>query len=182
MLYSILVNTTLFSNEDLWKYLPAAGRLSTIVEFILFSAVFFRIIQSKTFKKGMLYLTIVVGAYLVYSFITSSSGSIDSVPSGLTALIFFIYCIYYLFEKVKDISSPFLYDFPEFWIVVSIIIYAAGTFFPFINAQTYLHSPGFKDDYELIHSTLYIIRNLLFCVAMLVNPKSSKTYYSSKPG
>jgi len=130
----------------------------------------------------MLYLTIVVGAYLIYSFITSSSGSVDSVPSGLTALIFFIYCIYYLFEKVKDISSPFLYDFPEFWIVVSIIIYAAGTFFPFINAQTYLHSPGFWEDYELIHSALYIIRNLLFCVAILVNPKNAKTYYSSKPG
>jgi ABC-type dipeptide/oligopeptide/nickel transport system permease component len=92
-------------------------------------------------------------------------------------MLFFFYCIFYLFERVKDPTSLFLYSSPAFWVVVAIIIYSAGTFFPFIYAQNYIDKPDFENEYKLIHSTLYIAKNLLFSAAMLCNDKSIKSPY-----
>lgn len=123
-------------------------------------------------------ISILMAAYLIYSLVTFSNGSFDSVPSGIAAMVFFIYCIFYLFERVKDPTFLFLYSSPPFWVVVAIIIYSAGTFFPFIYAQSYINKPDFENEYKLIHSTLYIAKNLLFSVAMLA---SDKTIKSSHP-
>lgn len=125
-------------------------------------------------------VSVLIGAYLIYSLITSSDQSFDSVPSGLTSTVFFIYSIFYLFERVKDPASLFLYSSPDFWIVVAIIIYSAGTFFLFIYAQDYINKMGFKDEFKLIHSPLYIIRNILFSIAILIKSKTTKPSYLMK--
>jgi len=176
-IYSIIVNFFILSNRQLWQYSFLIGRIATIVEFSLFSIFFFRVIESRTFKKGMVAISILMAAYLIYSLITFSNNSFDSVPSGITAMVFFIYCIFYLFERVRDPTSLFLYSSPAFWIVVAIIIYSAGTFFPFIYAQDYINKSGFNQEYTLIHSTLYILKNLLFSAAMLISDKTIKSSY-----
>ena len=126
----------------------------------------------------MIVVSVLMAAYLIYSLLTFSNSSFDSVPLGITAMVFFIYCIFYLFERVKDPTSLFLYSSPAFWIVVAIIIYSAGTFFPFIYAQEYINKSDFNHEYKLIHSTLYILKNLLFSAAMLI---SDKTIKSTRP-
>ena len=176
-IYSVFVNFFILSNRQLWQYSFLIGRITTIVEFSLFSLLFFRIIESRLFKKGMIAISILMAAYLIYSLVTFSKNSFDSVPSGITAMVFFIYCIFYLFERVKDPTSLFLYSSPEFWVVVAIIIYSAGTFFPFIYAQNYIDKPDFENEYKLIHSTLYIAKNLLFSAAMLITDKTIKSSY-----
>ena len=125
----------------------------------------------------MVVISTLMAAYLIYSLITFSNSSFDSVPSGITAMVFFIYCIFFLFERVKDPTSLFLYSSPAFWVVVAIIIYSAGTFFPFIYAQSYINKPDFENEYKLIHSTLYIAKNLLFSAAMLITEKTIKSPY-----
>lgn len=125
----------------------------------------------------MIVISVGMAIYLIYSLITFSNTSFDSVPSGISAMVFFIYCIFYLFERVKDPTSLFLYSSPAFWVVVAIIIYSAGTFFPFIYAQNYIDKPDFETEYKLIHSTLYITKNLLFSVAMLIKDKTLKSAY-----
>ena len=125
----------------------------------------------------MLIISVLMAVYLIYSLITFSNNSFDSVPSGITAMLFFFYCIFYLFERVKDPTSLFLYSSPAFWVVVAIIIYSAGTFFPFIYAQNYINKPDFNQEYKLIHSTLYVIKNFLFGAAMLISDKTIKSSY-----
>jgi hypothetical protein len=62
-------------------------------------------------------------------------------------------------------------------VVVALIIYFAGTFFPFIYAQSHMLEDKFVSEYDLIHDPLYIIKNLLFAFAMLIKDKTIKSPY-----
>lgn len=178
--YSIFINFFILPNRNWWALSFVIGRISALVEFSLFSFFFFKVIESRIFKRGILIVFPLMSAYLIYSLITSSNQSFGSVPSGLIATLFFIYCIFYLFEKVKDPASLFVYASPDFWVVVAIIIYSAGTFFLFISAQNNINNPAFEHEYKLIHSPLYIIRNILFCIAILIKSKTTKPAYLIK--
>jgi len=78
---------------------------------------------------------------------------------------------------MKDPNSLYLFSSPVFWVVVGIIIYSAGTFFPFIYAKNYMKENDFLDLYDLIHDPLYIIKNLIFAFAMLQKDKPVKHPY-----
>lgn len=176
-IYSIFINFFVLSNKQLREYNFLIGRITTFVEFSLFSFLFFKIIESKNFRKGMIVISALIGIYLLYDLFSSTYNSFDSVPSGITSLVFLIYCISYLFEKVQDPTSLFLYSSPTFWVVVALIIYFAGTFFPFIYAQSHMLEDKFVSEYDLIHDPLYIIKNLLFAFAMLIKDKTLKSSY-----
>lgn len=122
----------------------------------------------------MIGITVLVGSYLTYFLLTSSHDAFDSIPAGIISLTLLIYSIYYLFERMRDPLTLNLFSTPSFWIVVAIIIYSAGTFFPFIYAKNNLEEEEFKVLYDLIHDTLYIIKNVIFSIAMLVKPKPEK--------
>lgn len=126
----------------------------------------------------MVVITVLVGVYLLYDLLSAANNSFDSIPLGVTSLIFLIYCIFYLFERVSDPTSFFLYASPVFWVVVALIIYFAGNFFPFIYAQSHIKENLFISEYSLIHDTLYIIKNLIFGFAMLLKDAAVKSPYS----
>lgn len=149
------------------------------MEFAALSLLFYQVIESLKFRKVILGTSAIIGAYLLYSIFTSVHDSFDSVPSGLTSLVFLIYSIYYLFERMKDPTALYLFSSPVFWVVVAIIIYSAGTFFPFIYAKNYMAESEFFDLYDMIHDPLYIIRNLIFAFAMLQKNKTMKGSYTA---
>lgn len=126
----------------------------------------------------MIAVTVLIGVYLLYDLFSAANNSFDSVPSGITSLVFLIYCIFYLFERVNDPTSLFLYSSPVFWVVVALIIYSAGTFFPFIYAQSHMKEDEFRSEYNLIHDILYIFKNILLACAMLVTDKTLKPLHS----
>ena len=126
----------------------------------------------------MIAITVLVGSYLLYDLISAANNSFDSIPSGITSLVFLIYCIRYLFERVNDTTSLFLYSSPVFWVVVALIIYSAGTFFPFIYAQSHMKEDQFKSEYNLIHDILYILKNILLACAMLIKDVTVNSPYS----
>lgn len=168
VVFSAFINFFVLSNRQAREYTFLIGRITNIFEYSLFSLLFFNIILSKTFKKGMTAITVLIGLYLFYDLFSTANNSFDSVPAGITSLVFLIYCIFYLFERVSDPTSLFLYSSPVFWVVVALIIYFAGTFFPFIYAQSHMKEDEFRSEYNLIHDTLYIIKNLLFGFSMLI--------------
>lgn len=79
---------------------------------------------------------------------------------------------------MSDATSTFIYNSPVFWIVVALIVYYAGTFFPFIYAQSHMKEDTFVSDYDLIHDTLYTIKNIIFGLAMLMKDTPVKSPYS----
>ncbi|MBX3254465.1 MAG: hypothetical protein KF862_10020 [Chitinophagaceae bacterium] len=119
--------------------------------------------------------------YLIYSIITSSHDFFNSNLTGLTYFVFLLFSIYYLFERMKNPTEIYLFSSPVFWVVVGIIIFSAGTFFPFIYARNYMNESEFLDLYDMIHDPLYIIKNVFFSLAMLTKDKESKLKYTKKP-
>jgi len=149
-------------------------RIFTVIEYLLFTAYFYSITQSKTFKKLLYFLSILFLGYSIFDFLMSGQGSFDSIPTGIAAILILFYSIYYLFEKIKKPDTLFLYSIPSFWIVVGLIIYFSGTFFLFIFSQNNFNNPAFKSTFSLINNSFIILRNLLFAVAFLIKPEKSK--------
>jgi len=145
---------------------------------------FYHIIESTLVKKIILATSSAAGLYTIYELLTGSFKSgfsgFDSIPSGISSLIVLVYSITYLFQRVKDTDALFLYASPNFWIVISFMTYAAGTFFPFLYAKSYLNEEQFVYDFDLIHGTLYILRNIIFAVAMLTRGKPVEPKHLSK--
>ncbi|MCC6288808.1 MAG: hypothetical protein IT249_13080 [Chitinophagaceae bacterium] len=180
LIYYIFFNLVISTNQQLQdKYFYLLGSLTTIIEFAILSYLFFCIIESGKFKKLMWLITAVVGTFLLYFLITSPHNAFDSIPSGVTSLTLLIYSIYYLFERMKDPTSLYLFSSPVFWVVVAIVIYSAGTFFPFIYARNNMEEAEFKNIYDLIHDTLYIVKNVIFSFAIMIKPKPEKKYAGS---
>lgn len=75
---------------------------------------------------------------------------------------------------MNDPTSLEIFSSPVFWIVVALIIYCAGTFFPFIYARGNMEEEEFKSLYDLIHDTLYIVKNVIFSFAMIIKEKPGK--------
>jgi hypothetical protein len=101
------------------------------------------------------------------------SQNFDSIPSGIESILIISYCIFFLFEKIKEPDSLFLYNTPNFWIVVGLILYFAGTFFLYIYSQNNLGNPEYDKTYAFVNSSFSILKNVLFSIAFLVKPQKT---------
>ncbi len=171
--YSVFLNFFILSNRTiLERYYLTTLSITTIVEFFLFSYLFARILLSLKIRRLIYILTILVGVYLVYDFVLTPYDAYDPIPSVVCFLIILIYCIIFLYEKVTDSSVPYFYFTSTFWVVVAIIVYCAGTFFALVYAQNYLEGKK-TSEYDVIHDSLYIIKNFILIVAMFSNDSNN---------
>ncbi|MBX3239852.1 MAG: hypothetical protein KIT80_21390 [Chitinophagaceae bacterium] len=167
ILYSLFLNFFVLSNKTVkQEYYLLTLSITTIFEFFLFSYLFFRILQSKQTLKLLYLVTAIVGVYLFYEISTNPITSYDPVPSIISFLIILIYCIIYLFERVKDPNDPFFYFTTTFWVVVALIMYCAGTFFALMYGKAYLQESAAQNEYDFIHDSLYIIKNIILIIAI----------------
>jgi hypothetical protein len=67
-------------------------------------------------------------------------------------------------------KSFFIYSQKSFWMTSGIFLFASGTFFVFIFDQFAINVEGFLEQYVYVHALLFIVRNLLFSVALLIKP------------
>lgn len=112
-------------------------------------------------------LTAICTLYFAYDSLSLEKDAFDSEASAVSFLLIMGYCIFYLYERVKDTQNPFFYTSPTFLVIVSIIVYSAGTFFPFIYARYYLNEGNyFVREFDLIHDTLYVVKNIILCFAV----------------
>lgn len=145
--------------------------LYTPFEYIIFSLIFYNIFTTSINRKIVsLGIFLFLGTWLVL-FATTQQENFDSIAVALEEILLIAYSIRYYFERINTIDSIFLYATSEFWIVAAILIYAAGTFFVYLYADSYIDSGDFKKHYSLIHLIASIIKNLLFTIALLTHPK-----------
>ncbi|MFT3950286.1 MAG: hypothetical protein QM763_25190 [Agriterribacter sp.] len=180
LIYLILFNFVVRTNRQLDKYFYLLGSINTILEFSIFSVFFFKITASAKFKKIIIGITSLTCGYLLFSIFTSPSDDFDSIPAGLTSLVLLIYSIYYLFERMSDPTSLDIFSSPIFWVVVAVMIFAAGTFFPFLYAKNNIEDENFRSSYDLIHDTLYIVKNVIFSFAIMTRDNRDKHRGSKK--
>lgn len=153
-----------------------AYRLFTIAEYFFITIFIYYSIISKNAKRVIVVVSAAFLVYALYELIVSQSNSFDSIPSGVESILIIAFCIYYLFEKIREPNSLFLYSTADFWIIVSFIIYFAGTFFLFIYSQNNFSDLGFRKTYELLIGCFNLLKNVLLFIAFMI--KSEKKDFS----
>ncbi|MEQ1797401.1 MAG: hypothetical protein ABL872_05585 [Lacibacter sp.] len=68
-------------------------------------------------------------------------------------------------------QSLFIYTQRQFWGIVGLLLFAAGTFFIFLFDQFSNNVNGFLEQYVFIHAILFIARNLFFAITFIIKPE-----------
>ncbi len=171
MLYSFLTDNALNAiifNVSKQQYLGL--RIFTIIEYLLLTILFIKNIRSKNIKKLITLISILFTAFAFFDIFQSKSISFDSFPSGIESILIILYSIYYLFEKINEPDSIYLYNTPMFWVVVGLILYFSGTFFLYIYGQNNMADAAFRSTYQLVNAGFNALKLIFFSVAFLVKP------------
>ncbi len=150
--------------------------LFTIVEYAIFAAIFYRISVNEKYKKAIIFSSLIFLGIVIFNF-NPSAKNFDSLPIGVETILIMIYCFYYLYEQMNDLSDSFIYNRYHFWIAIGILIYLGGSFFIYLFAE----KAGSKilDDYWFLTYVFYIVKNVFFAIGianLIAQNKKSKTF------
>ena len=161
-------------------------RIFTIIEGISFGYFLFQIIINQAAKKILVGLGAVFLVFALFDLKNSNADTFDSIPTVIECLILLSFSIYYLYEQIKDPNNLFLYNTPNFWVVVGIILFFSGNFFLFIYGQSSSKLPDWKNTFRVINGVCSLLENLLFLIAFIIAKNASKNPKSNiiikKPG
>jgi hypothetical protein len=159
---------TLTSTKNIFLY-----ESFTLVEYILFSLFIYTQIQKKKAKKFLIIASIGFTIFfLTYTLLAKAVKAIDSVPIGVEAIIILGFAFYYLYERMNDLSTLFIYNTNQFWVILGIVLYLAGSFFIYIFAS-YLRNDDISK-FWFITNIFSILKNIFFCIAFFNHAKPSK--------
>lgn len=137
----------------------------TICEFAIFGAYFYLAIINKSIRKLILVLSLLVLAFLVVTFIKSDKNSFDSVSASTESITLIVFCIFFFFEEINKPMPYLMYAFPNFWIVLGILIFMSATLFLFIIANKL--SPQEQTKYWVITRVANIVSNIIFIIGFI---------------
>jgi hypothetical protein len=141
----------------------------------LFIYLFFSSIFKTKQAKSLLNYSILL--FLLFWGITSyfiPISTFNSILNGLESLIVILLTLIYFYEEIKNPQTLFIYSQPQFWGVIGFFLFFAGSFFVFLYKQTPTQEEQFREQYIYIHSSFFILRNILFSIAMFVKPEKVK--------
>lgn len=95
---------------------------------------------------------------------------IDSIPIGIETILIFIYIIFFFYQNFRNNYDRFIYDHHCFWLSIGMMIYLGGTFF-FNLLGNYINDSDIDKYWYLTHIA-DIIKNIFFCVAIIVYNRS----------
>lgn len=181
VLYSLLffaINVLLNS----WSQLPLLYDFFTLIEFLVFCGFLFLQLKNKTYKKLLSILctlfTLFYIGFTIYakgsdaSALPENEVAIDSIPIGIETIIILPFAFYFLYERTSDATTLFIYKTYEFWIVLGIVLYLAGSFFIYLFAN-YM-SPEEVYKYWVVTNMFSILRSCFFVLAIVHHAKPTK--------
>lgn len=133
---------------------------------------FFRILYKSKSSLRLLNFSVII--FILIWAITSyylPINMFNSLLNGIEAIIIIIFTLIYFYEELRKPQSLFIYSQPQFWAIIGFFLFFAGSLFVFLYKQTHKQEELFREQYALIHSGLFITRNLLFSIAMFIKPE-----------
>jgi len=171
LLFGVFTDLFLSPTIDVFFKTPFGGaRIFSIVEFSLLSFFIYRNTISNNKAKLFLLGSITFLVTTIYENFISSYNNFDSITTGISALIILIYSIFYLFQIISSPKGMPKLD-ASFTIIISFIIYFAGTFFIYILSKNNFIDKSFQELYTLINSSILILRNIIITTAFLQSSK-----------
>jgi hypothetical protein len=169
-LYSVV--SDLFLDQISKKFFQTeivSFRIFTIVEFISFSIIFYKINYSIRTKRTILLSSSLFFLSIIIDLLTNSIENFDSLPTGVESILILFYCILTLYEQIST-GKP-LYSFPVLF-AFSLILFFSGTFFLFIMSQNNFENEEFSTLYDYIVAISKILMTLLMSVGILANRRT----------
>ena len=183
---------------DLYSYLSDIGTLYfdhkatraflyayyTLFEYLLFTYVFYILINNKGFKKLIILLSICFTAFIIPHNIFGKLRGIDSTPIGIETLLILIFSFYYFYEQMQDIeNSIFIYNKYSFWLVLGMMLYLSGCFFIYIYTSQLPDNKTIAQ-YWIFTNVFSILKNIFFTIAIIMHaykPQKKQTLKNSIP-
>ncbi len=155
--------------------------LFTSLEYLLFSTIFYYSIKSNKFKKLIIVFSFLFLILITINFLYGKHKNYDSLSIGVETILVMVYCFYYLYEQMNDLSTSFIYHRYHFWIAIGILIYLGGSFFIYIFADKVDNS--ILDDYWFLTYAFYIVKNIFFLIGIghLISQSKQSTLSRVKP-
>jgi hypothetical protein len=173
--YVLLILFSLLSSKLLISVPFLSFRFVTITEGIFFSLYLYNVLQTNVAKRILLICIVLFFSYSLFDLFQSKAATFDSIPTVLESLMIISFSVYYLYEKMTNPDSLFLYNSPHFWIVAALLLYFSGSFFAFIYAQNSSNSPEVAKTFRTITGYLAFFQNILFLIAFIIAKKPDKT-------
>lgn len=142
-------------------------------EYLFIYYVFYNIFQRDNSIKILNISLVLLLLFWAFSSFFISTNTFNSSLNGFESILVIFLSLIYFNEEIKMPQTPFIYSQPNFWAVIGFFIFFAGSFFVFLYKQTYRHQDQFKEQYILIHSSLFILRSFLFSIAIFINPEKN---------
>ncbi|MBP6686823.1 MAG: hypothetical protein KA160_03105 [Lacibacter sp.] len=121
-------------------------------------------------RKITLVCTIAYIALQLIPFLFETASSITSIITTVNTVFILLFCLLYFFEQIRFPKTMFVYTQSSFWSIVGFLVFSAGTFFIFWYNTVIKQSEVFENQYIIIHALIFITRNLLFSIALVIKP------------
>jgi hypothetical protein len=166
-----------------WEKVPILYDSYTLIEFLLFSSFLHSQLKSKRSKTILIFssclFTLFYFGFIIYtkvaldkSYLTSETIKIDSIPVGIEGIFILSFSFFYLYECTRDTTTLFIYNTYQFWVVLGIVLYLAGTFFIYIFTDSLKAADVNK--YWVVINVFSILRTLFFVIAIIYNSKPQR--------
>ncbi len=144
----------------------------TLSEFFLFSTFIMMSIINTSMKRVIVVTQILFSIFIIVYATYAKPRSIDSISVGIETILILIFSCYYLYEQMGKVENQFIYNKYQFWIITGTMIYLAGSFFIYIFAN--LVDRKTLHQFWFLTNVLYILKNILFAIGILIYVKERK--------
>ena len=144
----------------------------TVIEFTFLSYFFLLSFNNSRIKTTIkiIWLSFTAFACIDY-FILNKLESLDSFTIGIESMLLILFAIYFLYINLKDSVNFSIYSTFDFWIVITLLLYFAGTFFIYLLLESNKGNMEFRKIYVILNSSFNIIKNILFTIAICMKIK-----------
>ena len=125
--------------------------------------------------SGFLFLVF----YALTSFGKENTKLFDPIQIGVETILILVFSYYYLYERMNDTSTLFIYSTYAFWIMLGIVLSLSGSLFVYIFTN-YLSKEDLRQFWALTNF-LSILRSIFFTVAIYINAKPPKNQLPTNP-
>jgi len=148
----------------------------TFVEYALFSLFIYLSLKEKAFKVILIICSAIFYGITIFTFAGKRIDSFDSLSASFEASLMIVYCIFFLYERMKDPAIFYIYYFKDFWIIIALLLYFSSTLFLFIYAATFTSQE--HRNYWGINNIFDILKTVLFTISFIMKDNNKKQEFS----
>ncbi len=151
-----------------------------LIELIFIYTIFFLLFQAVPLWKKLTLTALIFSVVFWFyrNILLDLIHSYGGYYNGGTTILIILFALAFFYYQLKQPENPFIYSTPAFWIISAILLYKVGTFFLFLYSNTLDQNE--KANFYIINSAFYILQNLLFTIAFLIDAKKKQVKHNPK--